>query len=138
MFVRLKKQNRARAGWLVALLYLFCVVAPGAALALGSTAPWLANDLNPPVSMHAHDHSAHQHSEAHADRDAGSGSTHHQHQHDGKNSTGPCCAMLCLSTIAADTPSIARPVQPSFVRMAETFWRLPDKTPPLPYKPPIV
>lgn len=123
---------------MVALLYLFCVVAPGAALALGSAVPWLANDLKPTVSMHAHGQSVHKDGDLYADRDAGSGGTHHQHQHDGKNSTGPCCAMLCLSTIAADTPSIARPVQPSFVRVAESFRRLPDKTPPLPYKPPIV
>ena len=38
MFVRLTRPVRAKAGWFVALLYLFCVLAPGVALALGDAA----------------------------------------------------------------------------------------------------
>ena len=38
MFVRLTRPVRAKAGWFIALLYLFCVLAPGVALALGDAA----------------------------------------------------------------------------------------------------
>ena len=41
MFVRLTRPARAKAGWFVALLYLFCVLAPGVALALGDAASCL-------------------------------------------------------------------------------------------------
>ena len=41
MFVRLTRPVRAKAGWFVALLYLFCVIAPGVALALGDAASCL-------------------------------------------------------------------------------------------------
>ncbi|MGQ0682015.1 hypothetical protein [Bradyrhizobium sp.] len=129
-------KTRARAGWFVALLYLFCVVAPGVALALGSVAPWLSGDLKPAVAAHNHDHAAHQHGDAHADHRSGAGGSHH-HEHDGTASTGPCCAMLCLSTIAADLPSIGKSVQPQSLRVAENYRRLPDKAPSRLYRPPI-
>lgn len=134
MFVRLTRHGRIRAGWFVALLYLFCVVAPGAALALGSAAPWLAHDLKPGIAAHDH-YAAQQHRDAHADHRSGAGGSHH-HEQDG-TSKGPCCAMLCLSTMAADLPSIAKPSQPVSVRAAESFRRLPDKAPSRLYKPPI-
>jgi hypothetical protein len=134
MFVRLTRRNRVKAGWFVALLYLFCVIAPGVALALGSAAPCFANDLKPSAAQ-AHDHSAHQHGDAHAAHQPGAGDS--QHKHDGTASAGPCCAMLCLSTMAADLPSIAKPAQPKAVRVAENYRRLPDKAPPRHYKPPI-
>lgn len=134
MFVSLTRHGRIRAGWFVALLYLFCVVAPGAALALGSAAPWLAHDLKPGLTAHDHDHGAHQHGDAHAGHPSGGSGSHH-HEQDG--TAGPCCAMLCLSTMAADLPSIAKPVQPVSARTAESFRRLPDKAPPRLYRPPI-
>ena len=43
MFVRLTRPMRAKAGWFVALLYLFCVLAPGVALALGDAASCLVH-----------------------------------------------------------------------------------------------
>jgi hypothetical protein len=45
--------------------------------------------------------------------------------------------MLCLSTMAAELPSIAKPSQPKSVRVAENYRRLPDKTPSRLYRPPI-
>ena len=45
MFVRLTRPVRAKAGWFVALLYLFCVLAPGVALALGDAASCLMTEL---------------------------------------------------------------------------------------------
>jgi hypothetical protein len=62
---------------------------------------------------------------------------HAKHQHDGKGSIGPCCAMLCVSAIAADPPAVARPVQPISLCVSEDFQRLPGEAPPLLYRPPI-
>ncbi|MDE5454371.1 hypothetical protein GWE18_16295 [Bradyrhizobium sp. CSA112] len=140
MFVRLTRPVRAKAGWFVALLYLFCVLAPGVALALGDAASCLMVRLQPVAAAHVHAAAAsqghdeiHQH---HADADNAT-QEHAKHQHDGKGSPGPCCAMLCLSAIAADLPAIAKPSQPVSTCASENFQRLPGKAPPLLYRPPI-
>ena len=136
MSVRLTRPLRAKAGWFAALLYLFCVLAPGVALALGDVASCLTTEMPTTAAAHVHGE-GHQH---HADS---GGVTHeharHQHhgRHDGKGSPGPCCAMLCLSAIAADLPAIAKPAQPISVCVSENFQRLPGKAPPLLYRPPI-
>jgi len=143
MFVRLTRRMRAKAGWLVALLYLYCVLAPGMALALGDAAPCLPTEITPVAVAHLHHDSvhgaAHQHDAVLADHltdhlaDAG----HARHTHDGKTSPGPCCAMLCLSALPASLPAIAKPSQPKSVRLAEIDRRLPGKAPALLYRPPI-
>lgn len=134
MFARFARKTRVRAGWFAALLYLFCVVAPGVALALGSPAPWLAGGLKAAAAAHDHDHAAHRHGDADAGHRSPAGGSHH-HEQDG--TAGPCCAMLCLSTMAAELPSIAKPMQPKAVRLVENYRRLPDKAPPRLYRPPI-
>src|ERR1700737_1275903 len=136
MFVRLTRRMRAKAGWFVALLYLFCVLAPGLALALGDAAPCFPTESTP-TAIHMHEHSApvgaaHEHGGHQAD--AG----HAKHTYDGKTSDGktspgPCCAMLCLSAIAANLPDIANPPLPMSVRLSENYQRLPGKAPPLLY-----
>jgi hypothetical protein len=144
MFVRLTRPARIKAGWFAALLYLFCVLAPGVALALGDAASCLATKVEPAAMTHVHDASMHQHHEAHASHHADAGATQQepakhepaQHGH-GKASPGPCCAMLCVSAIAADLPAVAKPVQPVSVCTSENFERLPGEAPPLLYRPPI-
>jgi hypothetical protein len=150
MFVRLTRPVRARAGWFVALLYLFCVLAPGVALAVGDAASCLVHQSGMAAAAHVHEgvqpqHPAsHQHHEMQADQhamhpaDADHAMPEHtRHQHDGKGSPGPCCAMLCVSAIAADPPAVANPVQPISLCVSENFQRLLGKAPPLPYRPPI-
>ena len=150
MFVRLTRPARAKAGWFAALLYLFCVLAPGAALALGDAASCLVHQFGTATAAHVHEgaqpvHPAsHQHREMQADQhamdhaDAGHAMPGHaEHQHDGKTSPGPCCAMLCVSAIAADLPAVAKPVPPISLCVSETFQRLPGEAPPLLYRPPI-
>jgi hypothetical protein len=151
MFVRLTRPVRARAGWFVALLYLFCVLAPGVALAVGDAASCLVHrsvthvpeDTQPQhaASHRHHEMQADQHAMHHADaEDAVSDPVmpeHTRHQHDGKGSPGPCCAMLCASAISADLPAVAKPVQPVSRCVADNLQRPPGKAPPLPYRPPI-
>jgi hypothetical protein len=150
MFVRLTRRKRVKAGWFAALLYLFCVLAPGMALALGDAASCLVPQSGTAAAMHEHEgvqpqHAdAHQHHEMQADMHA----THHgdagpampkqaEHQHDGKGSMGPCCAVLCVSAITADLPAVEKPSQPRSVCVSENFERLPDEAPPRLYRPPI-
>jgi len=148
MFVRLTRRKRVKAGWFAALLYLFCVLAPGVALALGDAASCLVPPSGTAATVHEHggaQHAAsHQHHEMQADQhamhhaDAGHAVPKHaKHQHDGKGSIGPCCAVLCVSAIAADPPAVATPVQPISLCVSENFQRLPDEAPPLLYRPPI-
>ena len=149
MFARLTRPARAKAGWFAALLYLFCVLAPGVALALGDAASCLMNEM-PAAAAHVHEAAqpqpaaSHQHhamqTDQHAMHRADAGHAvpgHARHQHDGKGSPGPCCAMLCVSAIAADPPAVAKPSPPVSLCVAENFQRLPGEPPPLLYRPPI-
>ena len=132
MFVRLTRPGRAKAGWFVALLYLFCVLAPGVALALGDAASCLVHQSRMGAAAHEHGE-MHQH---HAD--AGNAPQQHsKHQHNGKGSPGPCCAMLCVSAITADLPAVAKPSPPVSLCVFGNFQRLPGEAPPLLYRPPI-
>ena len=143
MFVRLTRPARARAGWFAALLYLFCVLAPGVALALGDAAFCLLH--RPATTATAQtgdqaDATAHQHHVQHAMHDADAGHAKPArpgHQHDGKGATGPCCAMLCVSAIATELPAIAKPAVPISTCISENFRRLPGEAPPLLFRPPI-
>lgn len=138
MFVRLTRRKRAKAGWFVALLYLFCVLAPGAALAVGDHGPCLPTQAESAAAVHQHDHSSqgasHQHGGMHAADQADTGDF--KHKHDGKTSPGPCCAMLCFSALTVDLPGIAKPAQPISTCVSETYQRLYGTAPPLPYRPP--
>ena len=137
---------RRKAGWFAAFLYLFCVLAPGVALALGDAASCLTVNIQTTTVAQAHEDtlhaagSSHHHHEVqgshHADASPAT-HDHARHEHHGKTSPGPCCAMLCLSAIAADLPAIAKPSQPLSIRLSESFERLPGKAPPLLYRPPI-
>jgi len=131
---------RAKAGWFAALLYLFCVLAPGVALALGDAASCLVHQFGTAAAAHVHAATAsHEHDEIHQHRaDPGDAPQEHtKHRHDGKGSPGPCCAMLCVSAIAADLPAIAKPSQPTSLCVFGNFQRLPGNAPPLLYRPPI-
>jgi hypothetical protein len=139
MFRRMTKSIRIWTGWLVALGYLACVLAPGAALALGSgPAPCLDADL--PIAaatMHMHeDGSMHDHA-MHASHHADTSAPSPAHHHDGKASQGPCCAMMCVTALPVDLPVIAEPVQPVSTCAAETDLSLPGEASPLLYRPPI-
>jgi hypothetical protein len=148
MFVRLTRWKRVKAGWFAALLYLFCVLAPGVALALGDAASCLLPQSGTAATMQEHEgvqHAdAHQHHAMQADQHA----THHadadhampehaKHQHDGKGAMGPCCAVLCVSAITADLPAVEKPSQPRSVCVSENLQRLPGEAPPRLYRPPI-
>jgi hypothetical protein len=147
MLRRLTRRVRVTAGWLIALAYLFCVVAPGAALALGrGPVPCFAEDFSAAVVAEAHDSGAmthmhpdgpgHDHMAMHTHHHGGS-DDQPAHRHDGKSLPGPCCAMLCVVAIPADLPAVGEPAQPTASRIAEADFSVPGRTPPLLYRPPI-
>jgi hypothetical protein len=142
----LTRTRRLTAGRLLALAYLFCVLAPGAALALGDAASCLMPRSEMAAAAHVHDgaqpeHAAsHQHHGMQADHQANAGHANSEHpkdQHNGKGAIGPCCALLCVSAIAANVPSVATPSEPISLCVSENFQRLPGNAPPLLYRPPI-
>ena len=147
MLRRLTRRVRIAAGWLIALAYLSCVVAPGAALALGhGPVPCFAEDFpvavvadahGPAAMMHMHaDGHGHDHMVMHLHHQGGS-EDQPAHHHDGKSLPGPCCAMLCVVAIPADLPDVGEPAQPTASRIAEAAFRVPGRVPPLLYRPPI-
>ncbi|MGY4629760.1 hypothetical protein [Bradyrhizobium sp. USDA 4486] len=93
---------RIRVGRLIALAYLFCVLAPAASLAWGTgPAPCLGDDVVLADLVTAH----HQMQDGHimhggVPHDRAGSHPHHQatadaptpHQHDGKGQVGPCSA----------------------------------------------
>lgn len=152
MLLRLTRSMRIRVGRLIALAYLFCVLAPAAALAFGTgPAPCLDDVLladlvpvqhqMPSGHMHhgaSHDYASHDHAGPNAHRQAaaqqGAPASHHHH---GKGAAGPCCAMMCVSALPADLPIFATPRQPISACAPEIVVSLHSAAPPLHYRPPI-
>jgi hypothetical protein len=140
MLARLTNSTRIRAGRLFALVYLFSVLAPAFALALGNPAPCFQAEIDAVgITRSDVDFSAihHMHGPGSQDRGMQADSDHHSHHHHGKTSTDPCCAMLCLSAIPADLPSIAKPFRPIALLVAMDFRPLASEPPPPLYRPPI-
>lgn len=149
MFVRLTRSRRLTAGWTAALVYLLCILAPGAALAFGhGPAPCFIDELVPVAIIakssdsaamtHRHaDGSSHDHGAMHGHHHADAGDVPPAHHHDGTTSPGPCCAMLCVTALPADLPLMVKPSQPISLCAAEAEWSAPGKAPPLLYRPPI-
>ncbi|KJC46879.1 hypothetical protein [Bradyrhizobium sp. LTSP857] len=147
MSLQLKRSVRIRVGRLVALAYLFCVLAPAASLAWGSgPAPCLDDvllaDLVPVhhqvAASHTHDGDVtHDHAGMHAHHQTAAQDTPAPHHHDGKGKPGPCCAMMCVSALPADLPSVAKPVLPISACTPEIVTSLRSEAPPLLYRPPI-
>ncbi len=137
------------AGWIAAAVYLFCILVPGTALALGHGANPCFFDTNQAVAMtsmpehsagmaHKHgDGSSHDHAAMHGHHHADAGDTPPAHHHDNKSSTGPCCAVLCVTALPADLPLMVKPSRPTSLRTAEIERSVRGKAPPLLYRPPI-
>lgn len=134
VFRRMTRCFRIWTGWLIALGYLACVLAPGAALALGTgPAPCLdAGHAGAAAPMHMHDGDA-MHMLHHADG-SDPATAHH---HNGKGSPGPCCALMCVSALPGSLPAVVAPSQPVSTCATEADLSRPGEAPPLLYRPPI-
>lgn len=158
MFVGLTRTKRLRAGWIITLAYLFCVLAPTLSVALpGSHAiaycltdddhvAGLAHVHNEGIAQRVHkdgqmhDHSgAPTHVQAVGDHHAkfvalsdGSGPAKAPHPADGK-----CCGLMCVTALPATDANVAKPLLPKAIRVSEIFRTLRDNAPPRLYRPPI-
>ena len=137
---------RIRVGRLIALAYLFCVLAPAASLALSNgPAPCLDEavlaDAVPAHHQmpagHGHDATSHQHAGPHSHHQTAERDAPAPHHHDGQGTVGPCCAMMCVSALPADLPSVAMPLLPVTACAPEIVASLHSAAPPLHYRPPI-
>ena len=137
---------------MLALAYLFCVLAPGASFALADgprAMPCFTADgigmvhahetmvatghaqMDGAMHDHAHmEHAAVAHDEAVADDDTDRGMTH-------KTSTMPCCGMSCPGALPVTLPDMRKPLAPTTLCLALTEPRVADNAPPRLYRPPI-
>ena len=153
----LTRSRRSIAGRLLALVYLFCVLAPAMSFAFADgarAAPCLIEDEHGIGIVHVHEHAADAasphlhndgHSHAHAksivasddDRDAAgfrAASVPADHH---KSSNGQCCGMVCVNALPAKLDELARPVAPRSICLAANYRALADDAPPRHYRPPI-
>jgi hypothetical protein len=156
MFVRLTRAGRLRAGLLVALVYMLCLLAPTLSFALpGSHAvsPCLTDANHVPGMMHVHAETppAHFHPGGHVHDDAMA----HSHASDGiasikasapaeqtpskgsHSSDGQCCGLICLSALPATLVEIVTPSMPMVSQVAEGYIEVADEAPSRHYRPPI-
>lgn len=140
---------------MLALAYLFCVLAPALSLAFaGATraAPCLIQDAHGRAIVHEHAAGAAQH--VHADG--------HPHYHSAaaqaseaaedaaaavqpispagdhhKSASGQCCGMVCVSALPATLTDVVRPDAPRSICVSANYRAIADNTPPQHYRPPI-
>jgi hypothetical protein len=153
MLVRLTRVKRLRAGWLVAVAYLLCVLAPTISYALpGVHAParCLTDPNHVPGMVHVHSEPQHVHdggeihdhaaAQAHSDGDhsmsvaSDSKPTPEKAPH---KSGGECCGLMCVSAIPATVVDIVKPSAPTALCKVERYRNVADKAPPRRYRPPI-
>ena len=156
MLVWLTGAERLRAGRLVALVYMLCVLAPSLSFALpGSHAvsPCLTDANHVPGMMHVHVEATHIHADGHMHDHA----TAHSHaspsdgvtaikafvapgqtpSKDSHTSDGQCCGLTCLSAIPAALLEMATPSEPTASQVAEGCREVADNAPSRHYRPPL-
>ncbi|CAN5190697.1 hypothetical protein BH11PSE4_BH11PSE4_08920 [soil metagenome] len=149
-----------KAGWLVALVYMLCVLAPAMSYALPgehSVAHCLTTD-GMSGSVHVHDEAA-QPMHAHfdggtndhavatsmlvADADKMASMSGHMDRDDMPAKKGPhttsgqCCALMCVSALPASAFEVWVPSAPKVVHITTTYRATTDNAPAVHYRPPI-
>jgi hypothetical protein len=157
MFTSLTRLKRLRAGWIVALTYLLCVLAPTLSFALpGSRAasPCLAEAAVGHTHMDASiqhvriDGRGHDHANAHSHGSSGdldrAMSTAIKSENDKSvpekaphSSDGQCCGLMCVTALPATLNDIAKPSAPMALCEVEGYLEVTDNAPPRHYRPPI-
>ena len=156
--IGLAKAKRVRAGWLLALVYLLCVLAPTASFALPgehALAPCLTDENHVPGVPHIRNVSAprhidragrpHDHSGSHAHtsaivQDVNSIAADRDHDAD-RNSHAPdgqCCGLFCLTALPAALVSVAAPSRAMSLCATRVDRPVADNGPDHHYRPPIV
>lgn len=160
MLVRLTRKRRLKAGWLVALVYMLCILAPTLSYALpGEHAPAHCLTMEGMSgSMHMHDEAVqpmhahldgqqHDHASAQpasmsdaadmmtmSDDMDGDGMPAKKAPH---TTSGQCCALMCVTAMPASLVDFAMPPMPTLVRIATSYRATADNAPAVQYRPPI-
>ncbi len=155
MLKSLTRWKRVRAGWIVALIYLLCVLAPTISFALpGSQAvtPCLTEAAHGPgmvhlptdapvqhvrVDGHVHDHSGgHSHAKSGGSTSVALNgkSTPETAPH---SSDGQCCGLTCVTALPATLIDIVKPSAPTAFCEVEGYHKVTDNAPARLYRPPI-
>jgi hypothetical protein len=153
MFVRLTTARRWGAGWLLAFMYLLCVLAPTIAFALPGSqavAPCLIDASHAPGVVHVHNDAPAPHVHGH---DHSGASTHPNSGDDhsmlmtlnGKpvpekaphSPDGQCCGLTCVTALPATLINIMKPSGPMALCEVEGYRKVSDNAPSRHYRPPI-
>jgi hypothetical protein len=158
MLTSLTRLKRLRAGWIVSLLYLLCVLAPTISFALPGShavAPCPIDASHVPGMVHVHTEAPTQH--IHKDGHGHDHAAMHSHansdgdQHsmsialNGKSipakaphsSDGQCCGLTCVTALPTALVDIVKPSVPPALCEAEGYRKVTDNAPPRLYRPPI-
>lgn len=154
MLVRLTRTKRLKAGWLIAMAYLLCVLAPTISYALPGVhakALCLTDQNHVPGMVHVHSEPQHVHEDGHIhDHAAAQGNTAGDDHSmsmasDSKSapekaphlSGGQCCGLMCVTAIPATVVDIVKPSAPTALCKVEGYRNVADNAPPRLYRPPI-
>jgi hypothetical protein len=149
MFVRLTTARRWRAGWLLAFVYLLCVLAPTISFALPGSqavAPCLIDASHMPGVVHVHNVSqGHGHSGGHSHAISDDAHRSLPTALNGKSSPekaphssdGQCCGLTCVIALPATLIDIVKPSAPTALCKVEGYRKVTDNAPSRLYRPPI-
>lgn len=161
MFVRLTRADRPKAGWLLALVYLLCLIAPSISFAFsdGSRAeqcltgekhglgvgrvhePSRGPAKHAPNDGHTHKHSITQEhfgvSDGHKDTVYVADETPAPTNGPDKSPGTQCCEVACLSALPATAIDIVKPTAPTSICASENYRNAADSALPRVYRPPI-
>ena len=150
MLSYLTRTGRLKAGWCIALAYLFCILAPSLSFAFADgsrQAPCIVEDHGLGMHMHEatvvhHVHDGglvHDHSGGPSATDTGT----NIHKDAALPAKGPhkhadtrCCGLVSLSAIPAPEIIVAAPMALSSRCEMECYRAIADNTPPRLYRPP--
>ncbi|MGN6310155.1 MAG: hypothetical protein ACTHNN_11430 [Xanthobacteraceae bacterium] len=157
VLARLTGTHRRRAGWLIALAYLLCVLAPTLSFALpGSQAIAHCLTVEDYAASAVRTHGegmmhAHQSGDAHHHAGVGTQAepavAHVVHAAAPKSDSSPakapraldgkCCGMMCVTALPAALAAVTQPAMPKAVRVSDSYHELTDNVPAVHYRPPI-
>ena len=155
MLSRLTRTGRTTAGRLLALAYLFCVLAPAMSFAFADgarAAPCLTENEHGRGIMRVHEHGvaaqhvhedarAHDHSSpavasAPGDLAAAAADSDSLPLDHHKSSGGQCCGMACMSALPVTVTEVVRPAAPRSICLSTDYRTAADNAPPQLYRPP--
>jgi hypothetical protein len=160
MLVRLTRDQRKKAGWIVALVYLLCIMAPTLSYAMPgkqavsgcmtiehvATGSMHMRDLPAPARLTHVDEAMHDHAQAQPTAMSGddlSLMSAEMSDEDTPPSKGPhttsgqCCVLMCIGAMPAPLLEIASPSGLTVVRMTTSYRATADNAPDVHYRPPI-